>query len=112
MKIAREIAKLFDPEPVRASDSVDRILRPAITKENLASIIAAKLEPMKVAMQNVVLDENCDSVVMAIRGHASWILSVQGYEESSLVKVSQWFNDIADRIEALDEALAMFEEAS
>ena len=54
MKIAREIADVFEPEMESAIDSLDRVLRPARTRENLEAIITAKLEPVRDAFAGLV----------------------------------------------------------
>ena len=61
MKIAKEIAEFFEPKMEAAIDSLDRVLRPARTRENLEAIIAEKLEPVKKALAEWIAIRDIDS---------------------------------------------------
>jgi len=91
MKIAREIADVFEPHIGSVTASIDRVLRPAMTRENLEAVIAAKLEPVR---EILALARNC------LPGND--MLQFQVIGDTSVGRAAL----------AIEQALAIFEEDS
>jgi len=85
----------------------DRFYHHSHERDEVESIIAAKLEPVRDALDLVSFDSEGDSIVMPLLAHADWIMSVEGHSQESLKRVSEWFVRLADRIALTESAISM-----
>ena len=76
----------------------------------IAKKIAEQLEPVKDALESVTIDADGLSVIMPLRAHADWLLTVENHSEKSLMAVAAWFNELADNIEKQEAVLALFKD--